>query len=252
MLSGIWIVVLIGCYGAALVLELCGLKWHFPGRRVALAGFVLAGFVVHGIVLAGSFATEPVPLASPAEWLSVAAFALALVCLAAILYLPHSPSGALLLPLVLGLIAASQVASHQPFAPDRTFYVWGLVHGLLLLFGTVTMCVGFLAGVMYLVQSYALKHAKSSSRGWRLPSLEWLERVNARTLVVSTMLILLGFASGVVLSILNQRHDSSLILWRDPVVQCSAAMLLWLFAAEAFRLPRDTRFPVFINQVIEG
>jgi ABC-type uncharacterized transport system permease subunit len=236
MLSGIWIIVLVACYGAALVLELCGLKWRFPGRRVAMAAFVLAGFVVHGIVLAGSFATEPVPLASPAEWLSVAAFALALVCLAAILYLPRSPSGLLLLPLVLGLIAASQVASHQPFAPDRTFYFWGLVHGLLLLFGTVAMCVGFLAGVMYLVQSYALKHAQSSSRGWRLPSLEWLERINARMLAVSTVLILLGFASGVVLSILNQRHDSSLLLWRDPVVQSSAAMLLWLFAAEAFRL----------------
>ena len=62
---------------------------------------------------------------------------------------------------MLGLVAASQVASHQPFAPDRTFYFWGLAHGLLLLLGTVTMCIGFLAGVMYLVQSYALKHAQS-------------------------------------------------------------------------------------------
>lgn len=236
MLSGIWIVVLVACYGAALALELIGLKWRFPGRRVAMAALALAGFVVHGAVLGSSIATEPVPLASPAEWLSVAAFALALVFLAAILYLPRSPSGLLLLPLVLGLVAASQVASHQPFAPDRTFYFWGLAHGLSLLLGTVTMCIGFLAGVTYLVQSYALKHAKSSSATWRLPSLEWLERVNGRTLAVSTVLILLGFGSGVVLSILNQRHDSSLLPWTDPVVQSSAAMLLWLFAAEAFRL----------------
>ena len=236
MLSGIWIVVLVACYGAALALELVGLKWRFSGRRAALAGFVLAGFAVHAIVLGSSFTTEPVPLATPAEWLSVAAFALAVVYLAAILYLPRSPSGLLLLPLVLGLVAASQVASHQPFAPDRTFYFWGLVHGLLLLLGTVTMCVGFLAGVMYLVQSYALKHSQSSSTGWRLPSLEWLERVNGRMLAVSTVLILLGFASGVVLSILHQRHDSSLLLWKDPVVESSAAMLLWLVAAEAFRL----------------
>jgi hypothetical protein len=128
------------------------------------------------------------------------------------------------------------MASRQPFAPDRTFYAWGLVHGLLLLLGTVTMCVGFLAGVLYLGQSYALKHAQASPGGWRLPSLEWLQRINSRMLAVSTLLVLLGFASGVVLSILNQRHDSSLQLWRDPVVQSSAAMMLWLFAAEAFRL----------------
>jgi hypothetical protein len=55
-------------------------------------------------------------------------------------------------------------------------------------------------------------------------------------LAMSTVLILLGFASGLVLSALNQRHDSSIRLWLDPVVQSSAAMLLWLFAAEAFRL----------------
>jgi ABC-type uncharacterized transport system permease subunit len=236
MLSGIWIVVFAACYASALALELVGLKWRWPGRRVAMAAAALAGFVIHGIVLGSSFRTEPVPLATPAEWLSVAAFALALVYLAAILYLPRSPSGLLLLPLVLGLVAASQIASHQPFAPDRTFYFWGLTHGLLLLLGTVTMCIGFLAGVMYLMQSYALKHAQSFSANWRLPSLEWLEHANGRMLAVSTVLILLGFGSGVVLSVLHQRHDASLLLWRDPVVQSSAAMLLWLFAAEAFRL----------------
>ncbi|MGE3240557.1 MAG: hypothetical protein AB7G28_01910 [Pirellulales bacterium] len=236
MLSGAWITVLVVCYGAALALEVIGLQWRFPGRRIAMAAFALAGFLIHGAVLGNSFATEPIPLSTPAEWLSVAGFALALVYLAAILYLPRSPSGLLLLPLVLGLVAASQAASHQPFAPDRTFYFWGLAHGLLLLFGTVTMCVGFLAGAMYLVQSNALKHAQSASTTWRLPSLEWLERVNGRMLAVSTVLILLGFASGVVLSILKQRHDASLRFWMDPVVQSSAAMLLWLFAAEAFRL----------------
>ncbi len=236
MLSGSWIIVVVACYGAALALELTGLKWRFPGRRVAMAACALVGFIVHGFALASSFSHEPTPLSSPAEWLSVAAFALVLVYLAAILYLPRSPSGLLLLPLVIALLAASQVASRQPFAPDRTFYFWGLTHGLLLLFGTVTMCVGFFAGVTYLVQSYALKHARSASAGRRLPSLEWLEGVNGRMLAVSTVLILLGFASGVVLSILNQRHDASLLLWRDPVVQSSAAMLLWLVAAEAFRL----------------
>jgi ABC-type uncharacterized transport system permease subunit len=201
-----------------------------------MAAFALAGFIAHGLMLGRSFAIEPVPLATPAEWLSVAAFALALVYLATILYLPRSPSGLLLLPLVLGLLAASQVASRQPFAPDRTFYFWGLTHGLLLLLGTVTMCIGFLAGVMYLMQSYALKHAQSTSSNWRLPSLEWLERVNGRMLAVSTVLILLGFASGVVLSVLNQRHHSAPFSWLDPIVLSSGAMLVWLFIAEIFRL----------------
>ena len=36
-----------------------------------------------------------------------------------------------------------------------------MFHGSMLLFGTVAVCIGFLAGVMYLVQSYALKHVRS-------------------------------------------------------------------------------------------
>src|SRR5262245_53088230 len=99
MLSGVWITVLVVCYGAALALEAIGLRWRFPGRRIAMATFALAGFLIHGAVLGNSFATEPIPLSTPAEWLSVAGIALALVYLAAILYLPRSPSGLLLLPL---------------------------------------------------------------------------------------------------------------------------------------------------------
>ena len=177
------------------------------------------------------------PLASPAEWLSVAAFALALVYLATILYLPRSPSGLLLLPLVLGLVAASHVASHQPFAPDRTFYFWGLAHGLLLLFGTVTMCIGFLAGVMYLAQSYALKHAKSPSADLAAAQPRMAraaQRPDARRLDgLDPARLRLGRGA---------QHFESAARFvatscgRDPVVQSSAAMLLWLFAAEAFRL----------------
>jgi len=36
-----------------------------------------------------------------------------------------------------------------------------MLHAVLLLAGTVAVCIGFLAGMMYLLQSYALKHARS-------------------------------------------------------------------------------------------
>ena len=133
MLSGIWIAVLAACYSVALTLEATGLKRRFTGRRVAMAVFALTGFAIHSVVLANSFFTQPVPLSTPAEWLSAASWSLALVYLAALLYLPNTPSGIILLPLVLALVVASQVASNEPFAPDRTFYFWGLAHGLLLL-----------------------------------------------------------------------------------------------------------------------
>jgi ABC-type uncharacterized transport system permease subunit len=111
-----------------------------------------------------------------------------------------------------------------------------MIHGLLLLGGTVTVCIGFLAGLMYLAQSYALKHARLSANGPRLPSLEWLERVNSRTLAVSALLIALGFISGILMSLAKHRGEATYALWTDPVVLSLAAMMLWLVAAEVFRL----------------
>ena len=64
-----------------------------------------------------------------------------------------------------------------------------MLHGILLMVGTIAVCVGFLAGLMYLLQSYALKHSRSAVNRLRFPSLEWLERVNSRTLGISAVLI---------------------------------------------------------------
>jgi ABC-type uncharacterized transport system permease subunit len=142
-----------------------------------------------------------------------------------------------MMPMVLGLVAASAGASREPFtAGERIPYVWGIAHGLVLMFGMVAVCVGFLAGLMYLVQSYALKHVQPSAAALRLPSLEWLERVNGRSLAISTLLIAAGFATGAALSLNTHRGGTAFALWTDPIVLSSAAMLLWLVAAELFRL----------------
>ena len=77
-------------------------------------------------------------------------------------------------------------------------------------------------------------------RGWvgfaEAASLEWLERVNSRTLGVSVVLIGLGFISGIVMGMASHRGEASYTLWTDPVVLSLAAMLFWLVTAEIFRL----------------
>jgi hypothetical protein len=50
------------------------------------------------------------------------------------------------------------------------------------------------------------------------------------------VLIALGFASGLVMALATHHGDSKYALWSDPVVLSLAAMLLWLIAAEVFRL----------------
>src|SRR4051812_11139368 len=223
-------------YAIVFILELAGLRGRPRLHRGMLVSLTLVALVAHWFALARSgTARSGLPI-STADWLLWAAWLLALIYFAVVFYLPRTPTGIVLLPIVLGLLLASNWASTVPLASEQSLYAWGALHGILLLAGTVAVCIGFLAGLMYLVQSYSLKHARSPVNGLRLPSLEWLERVNSRTLAISTVLIALGFITGIVMSVVIHRGESAYVLWADPVVISLAAMLVWLIAAEAFRL----------------
>jgi hypothetical protein len=237
MFSGVAILCFAACYAIAFALEIGGLKkrvaWHRPGLfGVTLAGFLTQTFYLGQLALAAKAA----PLSSPAEWMLAAAWVLALVYMGAIVNLPRAATGVILLPIILGLIGASQLASEQPFATESASRFWGDVHGWMLLLGTVSVCVGFSAGLMYLLQAYWLKHRRPPSDEIRLPSLEWLERINTGALALSALLIGLGFVSGVILNALKHRGERGYVLWTDPVVISLAAMMFWLVAAELFRL----------------
>jgi hypothetical protein len=237
MLSGVSIICFAATYAIALALEVVGLKKRFAWHRTALLVVAVAGFIAQTLYLGKLAATtDTAPLSSPAEWLLLAAWVLVLVYIGAIVNLPRAATGVILLPIVLALIGASRFASAEPFAPERASQFWGDVHGWMLLLGTVVVCIGFSAGVMYLLQSSWLKRRRPPSDELRLPSLEWLERINTSSLSVSMLLVVLGFVSGVVLSTLTHRRETNYRLWTDPVVISLAAMTLWLIAAEVFRL----------------
>jgi ABC-type uncharacterized transport system permease subunit len=222
-------------YVLAFALELLGLRQRLAWRLVALRAIALYAVLAHSIYLIKNATGAGALPISTADWLLWAAWLIAIVYFAALFYLPRSPTGIVLLPIVLGLVLSSHWASTEPIASAESLRLWGTIHGLLLLGGTVAVCIGFLAGLMYLAQSYALKHARSSANGLRLPSLEWLERVNSRTLALSALLVALGFISGILMSLAKHRGEATYALWTDPVVLSLAAMMLWLVAAEVFR-----------------
>lgn len=224
------------CYAIAFGLEVVSLKrrpaW-FPKPLIAATA---VGLVIHGLYLYRSaIGANALPI-STADWLLLVAWVLAIVYLATLFYLPRTPTGLALLPIVLGLILGSKFASSAPLAGDESFMRLGMFHGFSMLLGTVTVSLGFIAGAMYLLQSYALKHSRSIANRLRLPSLEWLERIISRTLGISVVLIAFGFVSGLIISLTTHRTDTQYALWMDPVVLSLAAMLLWLIAAEVFRL----------------
>ena len=238
MLAGITTICFAASYTVALVIELMRLVWQSGWRRLALFVATGAGLVAQTAYLATRAAdAHASPLSSPYDWCLLAAWLLVVVYLLHALYYPKVSTGLFVLPLVLALIGLAQWASREPFSPDRAHRFWGNLHGSFLLLGTVAVLVGLLAAVMYLVESYRLKTKLPVGRGFRLPSLEWLERVNNRSLIFSAVFVGIGLSSGLVLNRIGPDGEANAFaFWTNPVVACLSVVFLWLVVAEVFRL----------------
>ena len=237
-MSGISITCFAASYAVALALEVSRLFFRSGVRGAIMLGFGVAGVVAQTLFLVYRAWTTPgIPLSSEFDWFLLAAWVLAGLYLYLTVYHPRAAVGLFVLPLVLGLVAvAATIASPAPFPKSLAVQRWGLAHACLWLLGSVAIMVGFVAGSMLLVHVYQLKHKLLPRRGFQLPSLEWLERVSSRAILVSAILLSLGYLSGTVLNLVGQGDTSSDVPWSDPVVWSSSLLFVWLLVASAFTI----------------
>lgn len=235
MLEKVTIVCFAASYGTALLLEVSRLFFRLPVRLVVMLGFAGAGLLAHTIFLYNhAQSQQSVPFSSWHAWFLVAAWILVVLYLAMAISRPQASIGIFMLPVVLALILAATFADPQATFPrSEALSLWYAVHGLALLLGTVTAALGFVAGLMYLVQSYRLKHKLPPRPGFRLPSLEWLQSMNRQTLYVSAVLVAGGMFAGIVLNVIRVEKS---VPWSDRVIVSSGILLGWLFAATLFEL----------------
>ncbi|MDH3717042.1 MAG: cytochrome c biogenesis protein CcsA [Planctomycetota bacterium] len=232
-MNGITVTCFAASYAVALACEVTRLFFRSGVRGALMLTFAGAGLVAHSLYLAARLTSYGGgPVAGWFEWFLLAAWILAAAYLYLTFYHPRNPFGLFILPLVLGLIALGYVFRFEgAFGGAR---LWGLVHGLSLLMGTVVVLIGFVAGLMYLIEANRLKHKRPPAGRFRLPSLEWAEKVNGRTLVFSTILLGIGVLSGLALNAINHSQGAMALPWSDPVVWSSGLLLAWLLAAAAF------------------
>lgn len=236
MFSGITITCFAASYTVSLIGEVSRLFFRAPVRMFVIVGFTVAGLFAHTLYLIAQARAETlaegnlVPLSSWHDWCLIAGWILAAVYLVLTLRRLENSVGLFLLPLVLalvGLAVLNRDAPHFPRADALAYWRW--VHGFALLFGTVVVTLGFAAGVMYLIQSYRLKHKLPPRRGFKLPSLEALQNANRRALLISTAFMGVGLLSGMVMNLSARR-----VAWNDPVIVSSAVLLGWLALASLF------------------
>ena len=230
MLSGVSIICFVGSYLVALALEVTRLWFRSVVRGALLLGCILAGLLAQTAFLYYQAKETPgLPLSSPRDWCLLASWALAVLYLYLTYHYPKAHFGLFVLPLILLLIGfGTWVADPKPFPRGPASQIWGIIHGVSLLAASVSVIFGFVSGLMYLMQSRRLKKKKMPRRGLLLPSLEWLQRINSRSIVVSTVFLGIGVVSGVILARLG---GATSIHWSDPVVVATFALFLWLLVA---------------------
>ncbi len=260
-MSRVSIVCFAASYGVALALELSRLLFRSGIRGAVMIAFALAGLFAHTTYLFYRIlefyqrpGTGGSPLSSKQEWYFIAAWLLVVVYLYLTYYHPKVPYGLFLLPLVLGLIGVGKyLADPQPFPREPASKVWGLVHGVAILLATVSVLVAFVAGLMYLGQDRRLKSKAPPSSGLRLPSLERLQQIASRALVIALLMTGLGILAGMVLNLINWDRRASFLPWTDPVVVSTLSMFVWLAVAiglgVVYRPAREGRKVAYLTLV---
>lgn len=236
-LSNITITCFAASYGVTLALEASRLFFRAPIRLAVMLGFAMAGWFAHTAYLLNLAQQEitagnQIALFSDWHaWCMLAAWIMAGAYLGLTLRRPKNNVGLFILPLILLFVGiAVACADSEGFPRAAVQSVWGIIHGVCLLIGTVAVMLGFAAGVMYLIQANRLKHKRMASSRIRLPSLEWLQRFNKESLHLSTTFLFLGLLSGIILSF--NKHTR--ITWTDPVILTSTILFLWLAGVSIF------------------
>ena len=212
-------------YTVALLLELSRLFFRSGIRGVLLIGFACAGLLAQTLFVIARLSHESAQ--DSLDWYLLVAWILAAIYLYLLFYHPKVPLGIFLLPLILALIAFAEYLPQESGYPMGKS-AWGMVHGFSLLLGTVIIFFGFIGGLIYLIQSHRLQKKQVPVR-FRLPSLEWTEKITSRCIVLAAILLATGVLSGIAL---NTQEGG--VPWSDPVVWSSGLLLLWLAAAMLF------------------
>jgi ABC-type transport system involved in cytochrome c biogenesis permease subunit len=221
LLGKITIVCFAASYGVVLGLELIQLGWPRPIYRVICAVFAGAGLLAHTLYLL----VQRPSLASQFGLLLFLGWILAVYYLAGSLHHRRQARGIFVLPVLFGLTILARLtqpeigtAPESDALPGELF--WGYLHAGFLLLAAVGICVGFVASVMYLVQTHQLR--AKTSHGLRLPSLENLERMNRWAINLAFPLLTGGVCIGAGLMFLG---TNQVLSWSDPRIW--GAIILW-------------------------
>jgi len=202
------------------------------GQRAGAAATAatLTGFAAHSLAaLLRVYALGRMPAPSPADSLSLFAWAVVLIYLIVEFHYRNRAVGACALPLALAAALGSALMPENLGSLPPPLPGHGLsIHVVLAIFGNAAFAVTSCAGLMYLLQERRLKSRHPGRI--RLPSLELLDDIGVRSVLVGFPLLTLALISG---SVWAEHARGSFLTLRPREVWSLVSWLIFagLFAA---------------------
>jgi cytochrome c-type biogenesis protein CcsB len=195
-------------------------------KKFGSLGFVLAfsGWILHtGLVVYRCLVFKSFAVSGLYESLSFFAWVIVLVYLISEFRHKQHIDGVFVLPLAVSLAAyASVINSDIKPLPAVLRSPWMAVHVTLCFLSYACFTLAFCFAVMYIWQEKELKSRKVDVFFFRLPALEFLDRLGYRAIVFGFVFLSLGIVSG---SIWAQKAWGTFWSW-DPKETFS--LILWL------------------------
>lgn len=239
MIAKVTVFCFLASYAVAFALELTRLLGRSRLSRFVMLGFGAAGLLAQTLFLLARFQSTHLPplLSSTYDWLLVLSWLLVLVYLFLTAMDRELALGAFALPVVLLLIAATYFIAGPESSPLRAEDLaiarkrWLMLHVTSLVFGMFGVAVGFVSGLMYMVQRRRLKTKHAAQQGWKMPNLERLAVINRWSLMIAFLLLTLSFGTGIGL-IFIARDLKEGMSFSDPLVIVGGVM--WAALAAVF------------------
>jgi ABC-type uncharacterized transport system permease subunit len=222
----IWLRVAVGCYATGLLYALALLSRRGESWRRTIVPIVSLGMVFHLVSLVEAAAIEHLTVASVHYSESVLAFLIMLIFMVIRVKYKTTSPGLFIFPLVFLLTFASAIAQAPlEFNNPLLRSGWVALHIALILTGYAALILSFVSSVLYLVQARSLKGKKKLKQpgalSSRLPSLETIDDIGYKSLLLGFPFMTFGLIAGAALA--QARYGPG--YFHDPKVLL--ALLMW-------------------------
>jgi cytochrome c-type biogenesis protein CcsB len=178
------------------------LAYLLAGKKETFSRFSLIttgiGFAFHTITLiTRMFESGYVSLTHLSDAMDFFAWSLVMVFLLVEFRFRIHVLGSFVLPIALISLLSGAVLPTEIRSPDTVMHrAWVYIHTALALLGAVAFAIAFLVGVMYLIQERLLKSKQFNNLYNKLPSLDLLDDLNNKAVILGFGLLTMGIIIG--------------------------------------------------------